>query len=159
MGIGTHRQSGDAKPVHRALWRREGQAIDVHSGDLCERNGTAWIPLWTGILLENGQAVLSSSIDLRFQHIVEGKAKPRRSSIAAETQCELWLKELVHRHPERRLWSKAELFTEARKRWDGLSGEAFERAWSSATANEAGQNWRKAGAIPKGPRPVIPPPE
>lgn len=142
--IGTHPSSGQFGPINRGQWLRKDIAIDVPNADLCEPDGSKWAPLWTGIILESAKG--AGSLNERFQHVIGGGFIPRRSSSAAEARCRLWLERLVREHPVGRTKSKQRLFEEAQREWDGLSRESFERAWNFATAGEAGEEWRKAGA-------------
>lgn len=145
--IGTHRTSGTLSSIHRAQWLRADQAIDIINGDLCERDHSKWVAVWTGIILESPKGAGSVSAGSRFLERIEGftTPKPSRSSIAAVTQCESWLVRLVREHPAGRANSKSQLFEEATQRWPDLSRRGFERAWSSATADEEAAAWRTGG--------------
>lgn len=150
--MGTHRISGQLSLIHRAQWSRADQAIDVKNGDLCDIDPN-WTAIWTGIILECPGPPAGLSLDLRFQQIIENKAKSAVLTIAAATQCRFWLQQLVRENPAGRVKRQIDLRQEAQKNWPGLSGRGFDRAWASATTSEEGEMWSKGGRPRKTPAP------
>ena len=74
----------------------------------------------------------------------------RHSSIASETKCTDWLKETMAASPDKRTRSKNELMQLAQKKFEGLSGHAFGRAWGGGDQklSELEECWRAKGQAP-----------
>ena len=72
--------------------------------------------------------------------------------INAESRCLQWLTEIMRKSPECRPKPRAEFFTAALGRFDGLIKEQFNRAWKTAIAATGATAWATGGRPSKNPR-------
>ena len=156
VATGTHRISGEVKPIHRAQWLRTNCAIHAFNGDLCETEGVKWTPIWTALILEHPKLPVPLAGE-RFHKIVGGLTKPRSpiSTIAAGTHCKRWLEQLVKEHPYGKPDTKNAIFDEAKAKWRDLSRREFNNVWKSVTADVTRASWRSSGRPRKTPSPKI----
>lgn len=148
---GTHWNTGTPGPIHRMLWLRANQAIEVRNGDLCEYQNSKYIPTWTGIALQRASDGTRPSAT--FDEIIQRRDRKNRSgtTIRSESQCKSWLAQIMHDHPQKRLKPKAALFHDAERKWS-ISRRSFDRAWGVALVETGAVAWTKGGR-PKTPAP------
>lgn len=73
---------------------------------------------------------------------------PPKQTVRAERDCQAWLADQVRASPDVRPKPRADFEAEARRRFPGLSGRAFERAWAAETK---GMAWTDGGRPRKTP--------
>jgi hypothetical protein len=82
-----------------------------------------------------------------MQGAVEADSSANRSpgKIGSETACRQWLEGLMRAGDREK--SKPEYQAEAQKKFSGLSGQGFNRAWADAIEASGNKSWSRAGRL------------
>lgn len=176
LGRGLPAAPGQRDEVLVSVWSHEDFHLDMTKGDIRQDNPESTdrydrlITRWYGVVVERADARRSFALHVKplMNEPVRSSAikhdTPRRptrtvarsrveTTGTARRECVKWLVGLMHKSPNVRTHSIAELWAEAQRSWPGtLSHRKFQEARSEAIRTSGASVWAAAGAPSKSKR-------